>query len=520
MKNELSRFKAGENKLWGIYRGVVEDRDDPLRLGRVRVRIWGVHTEEQEGDINKAPWEELQWAQPVGPNFEGSISGSGAFCVPLQGAHVFVFFENGNLMQPRYFGTAPGFPVDGAKYSQIEKQDGFRDPYKWYPLDDHIEEHDWQRLARIDKLGETYLAIKEEYLDKAVPIAFGGEWNEQPPMYDPEYPDNNVFATHDDFEENIVVELDSTFGSERIAWWHPSRSYMEVNFEGRMTFRNTFHRWDICDGIVHLHYMSLYHKCVSDDMTFILEKREFREIKSSRWTKIHETDWRKVLSDSWETIEGNEICYVAGNRDEIVNGNETYYIAGTLNHGVEGDYKEQTDGNKESTILGNMVKYISGNYNRKVVGNHIDMVDGDRTLKTGGIVSHKADSGYFVCATDAITMHSDTQWVLDATGKVTIQSGATIEISAPTVNIQTDVNILGKLNVGGDCTLGGKVALGGGTPIAASPSSPAGCGAPSVSQPSISTPAEPPDAPTPPGPDDPPDFVPPDEPVEMPDPGC
>ena len=30
--------------LQGMYRGIVEDIADPLRIGRVRIRVYGVHT--------------------------------------------------------------------------------------------------------------------------------------------------------------------------------------------------------------------------------------------------------------------------------------------------------------------------------------------------------------------------------------------------------------------------------------------------------------------------------------------
>ena len=43
--------------------GVVEDRNDPLSLGRCRVRAFGIHTE----DKAMIPTEDLPWATPVMP---------------------------------------------------------------------------------------------------------------------------------------------------------------------------------------------------------------------------------------------------------------------------------------------------------------------------------------------------------------------------------------------------------------------------------------------------------------------
>jgi len=370
-KNDVLRFKVDSEKLWGIYRGVVEDRIDPLKLGRVRVRVMGVHTEQQVDDgYNKSPWEELCWAQPVNPNFEGSMSGMGAYSVPLKGSHVMVFFENGNMMQPRYFGTVPGFPIDANKYSQLEKQDGYRDPDVIYPLDDWIEEQDWPRLARREKLAKTYLSIKEDWLDLAVPIAFGGEWDEQPPMYETKYPDGNVFSTHDewDINTNIVIELDATPGSPRFAWWHPSGSYMEVNKEGRMTFRNKLHRWDICDGICQEHYMSVHHRCVDDDMTLILQTNEFREVLISRWTEIHVNESLRVDGESHKIIVGNDFERYESNK----------------NRDILGTYISRVAENKHETVVLDMLKLVGGAYHLTVGNNFFILVDGNYSVGADG----------------------------------------------------------------------------------------------------------------------------------------
>ena len=502
-KTDILRFKTDTEKLWGIYRGVVEDNIDPLRLGRVRVRIMGVHTEEQAGELNKVPWEELQWSQPVTGIFEGSVSGSGAFTVPVQGSHVMLFFENGNMMQPRHFGTVPGFPIDAAKYSQLEKQDGYVDPAGWYPLDDHLVEQDWHRLNRVDKLGETYLAIKEEFLDLAVPYAFGGIWDEQPPMYAAEYPENNVFATHDDFKENIVVELDSTFGKERFAWWHPSRSYMEVNFEGRMTFRNTYHRWDICDGIVHTHYKVHHFKTVSDSMVFLIEKDEFREIKGNRWTKIWgASDWRKVYGNVYDWTRGATVYLGEGDTDSTILGNVNEWIEGYKNSHIVGSMKRWIHGNEYRVVEGKLIdivhlsseSYVGGEYDKLyVIGDKLTHVDGNNSkmcigdyIIQSGTYSINSAGALFLHSAGGINLQSSTDIGIKATNAITLYAG--------TINL-------------------GDVPIDNINPVEATPVliKPLGEELP---------PVEPPDSPAPPAPDIPPEFVPPDEPVEMPEPAC
>jgi hypothetical protein len=55
-----------------IYTGVIEDRNDPLSLGRARVRVFGLHT----ADKNLLPTEALPWASMLAPNIGTSSSGA------------------------------------------------------------------------------------------------------------------------------------------------------------------------------------------------------------------------------------------------------------------------------------------------------------------------------------------------------------------------------------------------------------------------------------------------------------
>ena len=54
-------FMGKEGFVW--WYGVVEDRKDPLYLGRVKVRCMGFHTD----DKSLIPTEDLPWAQVILP---------------------------------------------------------------------------------------------------------------------------------------------------------------------------------------------------------------------------------------------------------------------------------------------------------------------------------------------------------------------------------------------------------------------------------------------------------------------
>ena len=73
--------------------GVVENIDDPLQLGRVKVRIFGYHTE----DLIALPTAALPWSTLMtGPNVSGS------FNVPEPGAYVTGYFSDGDSTQNPY----------------------------------------------------------------------------------------------------------------------------------------------------------------------------------------------------------------------------------------------------------------------------------------------------------------------------------------------------------------------------------------------------------------------------------
>jgi hypothetical protein len=83
----------GDNLRWFI--GIVTNNQDPLKIGRVQVRIVGLHTD----DTRDIPNRDLPWAQVLVPSTEGGISGIGRMSKILNGAQVFGFFFDGEISQ-------------------------------------------------------------------------------------------------------------------------------------------------------------------------------------------------------------------------------------------------------------------------------------------------------------------------------------------------------------------------------------------------------------------------------------
>ena len=71
MAEQHGYFMGQDGFVWFV--GVVEDRDDPERIGRVRVRCLGFHTE----DLDKLPTADLPWAHVMHPVTDPSMHGMG-----------------------------------------------------------------------------------------------------------------------------------------------------------------------------------------------------------------------------------------------------------------------------------------------------------------------------------------------------------------------------------------------------------------------------------------------------------
>ncbi len=104
----MDNITSNNNANFYWWFGVVEDRDDPLRLGRCRVRIIGYHTEDNE----TLPTEDLPWALPVMPANSAGSSGVGwSPTGAVEGSWVVGFFADGEGGQhPMFFGTVGSIP--------------------------------------------------------------------------------------------------------------------------------------------------------------------------------------------------------------------------------------------------------------------------------------------------------------------------------------------------------------------------------------------------------------------------
>ncbi len=205
-KEESQKFIGKEGFVWWV--GVVEDRQDPLKMGRCRVRCVGWHAE------NKMllPTDMLPWSIPMLP-----LNNSNPYA-PKEGDMVFGFFTDGESGQsPIIVGVFPSIPLkagnnqeafnDGRDSGQLTKA-----PVKPsesqtnYPR--RLDEPSTSRLARNDSdypspINESKAANKAS---KVEPNSY----------YNAVYPYNNVYES----ESGHALEFDDTKDAERIHLYH------------------------------------------------------------------------------------------------------------------------------------------------------------------------------------------------------------------------------------------------------------------------------------------------------------
>jgi len=283
-QHSIHSFSMGTFVWWT---GVVEDRMDPEKLGRLKIRMFGYHTE----DKSDIPTDSLYWAYPSQSIVSAAMNGIGMSPTGMvEGTHCWGFFRDGhNAQDPIVVGSWGGIPQ---KLSQPNR--GFNDPNGEYPRTGFTGEPDTNRLARSDKTEQTIVKSKKDSVDKGVKLPFGGSWDEPQPPYDAEYPYNHVYES----ESGHINEYDDTPGAERTHRYHRSGTFEEVGPNGDMVTKVVNDRYTVVAGDDYIHVMGNCNITVSGDANI--------------------------------RVEGDSNIKTDGDHTEVVDGNYDVLVGGTM----------------------------------------------------------------------------------------------------------------------------------------------------------------------------------------------
>ena len=211
-----------QNFIWWV--GVVEDRNDPLQIGRCRVRILGYHTDNKQD----MPTDELPWAYPAMPiNTPSRTTPVG----PVEGTWIMGFFRDGNSAQQpvmtniiNYGYVNPDNPRVGFNDPDPNAADRPKRPdgEDWPNVGD-INTH---KLSRGEK-GSTWIDSNDP-IDPVSTAISNKNWDEPSSKYNSKYPYNTV----NESESGHVTEIDDTPGAERLVRRHRTGTFEEIYPDG------------------------------------------------------------------------------------------------------------------------------------------------------------------------------------------------------------------------------------------------------------------------------------------------
>ena len=260
----MKNFMGKDGFQWFV--GVVEDRQDPKHLGRVRVRCLGYHTE----DLVKLPTSDLPWAHPMNPITSATVSGIGQ--TPLgvvEGTWVVGFFTDIDKQQPMIMGTLPGVPstlpvkddvkgfqdVGNANYPKYKETDVNR-----LAVGDAENPHSTLTLRRADRDLAVGVALIDGIFDGVAPIPTdldddlnGGSWDEPTIPYNAKYPRNHVHES----ESGHLREIDDTPGAERIHERHATGTGYEIHPDGSKVTRVKKDNYEIVTNDEYCHIQGI-----------------------------------------------------------------------------------------------------------------------------------------------------------------------------------------------------------------------------------------------------------------------
>ena len=233
-------FMGRDGFIW--FAGVVEDRQDPLKLGRCRVRCLGYHTE----DKNVLPTTDLPLAHPLLPITSSGVSGIGQTPLGLlEGSWVIGFFRDADTKQDAVIlGALPGKPTSTGAINQAEGL-GFSDPNGVSPR--YANESDVNRLARNDADNQSITLEARKTIRAAsytniptgniievkdgvaeIDASAGDVWSLPENTYNTTYPYGHVYES----ESGHILEFDDTPDKERILLYHHSGTETEITDKG------------------------------------------------------------------------------------------------------------------------------------------------------------------------------------------------------------------------------------------------------------------------------------------------
>jgi hypothetical protein len=314
----MNNFIGKDGFFWWL--GVVEDRNDPLGLNRVRVRMFGHHTD----NLQEMPTDSLSWAIPcLTPN--GSMTDG----TPVIGDYAFGFFTDGASAQaPVIVGVFPGIPKNGPNKSKGFSEGDF------YPLGEPTS----SRLHRNEKIAQTPIGYHNAHLDTNVPTSNGDSWSEPKSQYNAKIPYNRVTET----EAGHVFELDDTPGHERVHLGHKANTFFEIAPDGSKVTKVSGNNYEIYLSDNNVHIKGVCNITVDGDANLYVKGNVIEQVDGDANLYV-KGNIREQVDGSY-TLNANGPININSQADVVINGQTVNINHGTMGAARVGDFADHGDG--------------------------------------------------------------------------------------------------------------------------------------------------------------------------------
>jgi len=302
-----------------LYFGIVEDRNDPKQMGRVRVRIFGMHSADK---INDIPTADLPWSPVMNPTTSPGTSGLGEAPFLVPGSWVIVQFMDREQQSLIVMGTVHGFPNN-----KPNSENGFADPTGTFPR--RIDESDVARRAR-----GTNELLKQ-------PIG-----SEPVDPYNAKYPYNHVFHS----ESGHMIEMDDTPGHERVQVYHRTGAFIEIHPDGSMVVHSGAHynssqklEINVTDN-ASINVGGNLNALVEGTTTLSSFGNITAETKANMYTTVEGNLYTKTFGNSFHDSQGNINVKTDGILDIHSSGNIKMSSKGDIDIAATGTFKVSSIG--------------------------------------------------------------------------------------------------------------------------------------------------------------------------------
>ena len=344
---------SGSHFKWFI--GIVENRGDPLQIGRVKVRCFGVHTY----DTTKLPTEDLPWASVMLSTSNAGVNGVGAPVHGLiEGSTVVGFFLDGDSAQyPIVLGTIAGKQTDeipnpsvtyATQYNTTNFEQGESDlnilgrespidishPMLTNLQDFYVSKVNTAQGSRLYKASGT--AHSEDYYTSSQwsePIPRGGHTSSQ-------YPLNKVTQT----ESGHIIEYDDSLDNPRIMMYHNSGTFQEFSLGGNRVVKVVGKDFEISLQDKNIYVKGNCNLTVDGDMKHLVRGDYFLEVEQDYRILVHGSICTKITGNDEREIDGYESIFVGAESKVTVSDRVTNTFGGGIREYVNGDYSISVSG--------------------------------------------------------------------------------------------------------------------------------------------------------------------------------